>query len=51
MIKVPNPNNLDCKWEGPSEVIRVGFNENYLIKKSGKTQRVHANRIRPLSIK
>lgn len=48
MIKVPNPNNLDCKWEGPCEVIRVGFNENYLIKKSGKTQRVHANRIRPL---
>lgn len=48
MLRVPNPNNLDPKWDGPYEVVRVGFNENYLIKKSGKTQLVHANRLRPI---
>lgn len=47
MLRVPNPNNLDAKWEGPYEVVRVGFNENYLIKKAGKSQLVHANRLRP----
>lgn len=47
MLRVPNPNNLDSKWEGPYEVIRVGFNENYIIKKSRKNEIVHANRLRP----
>lgn len=47
MLRIPTPNNLDAKWDGPYEVVRVGFNENYLIRKSGKTQLVHANRLRP----
>lgn len=47
MLRVPNPNNLDAKWDGPYEVIRAGFNENYLIRKSGKNQLVHSNRLRP----
>lgn len=49
MLRVPNPNNLDSKWDGPYQVIRVGFNENYLIRKSNRTQLVHANRLRPFS--
>lgn len=48
MLRVPNPNNLDSKWEGPYEIIRKGFNENYIIRKSGKNQLVHGNRLRPL---
>lgn len=51
MLRVPNPNNLDCKWEGPYEIVRVGFNENYMIRKSGRNQLVHANRLRPFEIK
>lgn len=47
MLKVPNPNNLNAKWEGPYEVVRIGFNETYMIKKAGKNQLVHANRLRP----
>lgn len=47
MLRVPSPNNLDSKWDGPYEVIRIGFNENYLIRKAGKSQLVHANRLRP----
>lgn len=47
MLRVPNPNNLDSKWEGPYEVIRVGFNENNVIKKSRKNEIVHANHLRP----
>lgn len=47
LLRVPNPNNLDAKWDGPYEVQRVGFNENYLIKKAGRSQLVHANRLRP----
>ncbi|CAH2087752.1 unnamed protein product [Euphydryas editha] len=35
MLCVPNPNNLDSKWEGPSKIARKGFNENYIIRKSG----------------
>lgn len=49
MLKVPNPNNLDPKWEGPYEIIRTGFNENYIIRKSGRNKLVHANRLRPFS--
>lgn len=48
MLKVPNPNNLENKWDGPYVVTRLGFNENYVIQKSGKNQMVHANRLRPL---
>lgn len=47
MLKVPNPNNLDPKWEGPYQVIRVGFNHNYVIQKANRNQQVHANRLRP----
>ncbi|XP_061721834.1 uncharacterized protein LOC133528455 [Cydia pomonella] len=43
LVKAPNPNNLDPKWEGPCEVIRVGFNENYLIRKSGSSARAFAS--------
>lgn len=31
MLRIPTPNNLDSKWDGPYEAIRIGFNENYLI--------------------
>lgn len=48
MLKVPNPNNLDIKWEGPYTISRKGFNENYVIRKSGRNHLVHANRLRPL---
>lgn len=48
MLRVQNPNNLDSKWEGPYEIIRKGFNENYLIRRAGKNQLVHANRLRPV---
>lgn len=49
MLRVPNPNNLDSKWEGPYEVVRKGFNENYYImRKSGRNQFVHGNRLKPL---
>lgn len=47
MLKVPNPNNLDPKWEGPYQVIRVDFNHNYVIQKANRNQQVHANRLRP----
>lgn len=47
MLRVPNPNNLDPKWEGPYEIIRVGFNNNYIIKKANRNQLVHADRLRP----
>ena len=47
MLRVPSPNNLDPKWEGPFQVIRVGFNHNYVIQKSNRNQLVHANRLRP----
>lgn len=47
MLKVPNPNNLDPKWEGPYQVIRVDFNHNYVIQKANRNQLVHANRLRP----
>ena len=49
MLKVPNPNNLDSKWEGPYVIIRIGFNENYIIRKSGRNHVVHANRLRPVN--
>ncbi|CAH0719335.1 unnamed protein product, partial [Brenthis ino] len=48
MLRVPNPNNLDIKWEGPYVIARKGFNENYIIRKSGRNQLVHGNRLRPL---
>lgn len=48
MLRVPNPNNLDSKWDGPYEIIRKGFNENYVIRKSGRNQLVHGNRLRPV---
>lgn len=48
MLRVPNPNNLDSKWVGPYKIIRKVFNENYLIRKSGKNQLVHGNRLRPV---
>lgn len=47
MLRIPNPNNLDPKWEGPYKVIRVGFNHNYVIHKANRNQLVHANRLRP----
>lgn len=47
MLRVPNPNNLDPKWEGPFEIIRVGFNNNYTIRKANRHQLVHADRLRP----
>lgn len=50
MLRVPTPNNLDPKWDGPYEIVRIGFNENYLIRKSGKNQLVHANRLRPFNV-
>lgn len=50
LLRVPNPNNLDAKWEGPYEVVRVGFNENYVIRKSGKNHLIHGNRLRPYNI-
>lgn len=49
MLKVPNPNNLESKWEGPYEIIRIGFNENYIIRKAGRNYTVHANRLKPYS--
>lgn len=50
MLKVPSPNNLNPKWEGPYEITRIGFNENYVIRKSGKNLLVHANRLRPYTM-
>lgn len=38
MLRIPNPNNLDSKWDGPYEIIRKGFNENYVIRKSGRNR-------------
>ena len=49
MLRIPNPNNLEPKWEGPYEVTRIGFNGNYIIRKSGKNNLVHANRLRPFA--
>lgn len=47
-LRVPNPNNLDQKWEGPYIIVKKGFNENYMIRKSGRNHLVHANRLRPV---
>lgn len=47
LLRIPSPNNLDPKWDGPFEVIRVGFNHNYIIQKSNRNTLVHANRLRP----
>lgn len=48
MLPVPNTNNLDNKWKGPYEIVRKGFNENYIVRKSGRNQLVHGNRLRPV---